>query len=55
MESLPMEDLWPFLDREEFESNMLERHRVNYKLRIVFRPASNSINIKNEVLYMRGL
>ena len=24
MESLPMEDLWPFLNREEFESNMLK-------------------------------
>lgn len=23
MESLPMEDLWPFLEREEFESNMI--------------------------------
>ena len=24
MESLPMEDLWPFLDREEFELNMFK-------------------------------
>lgn len=23
MESMPMEDLWPFLDREEFEANMI--------------------------------
>jgi acetolactate synthase I/II/III large subunit len=22
MESMPMEDLWPFLDRAEFKSNM---------------------------------
>jgi len=25
MESKPMEDLWPFLDREEFESNMISK------------------------------
>ena len=25
MVSLPMEDLWPFLDREEFKANMIER------------------------------
>lgn len=27
MESMPMEDLWPFLDREEFKNNMLISNR----------------------------
>lgn len=26
METMPMEDLWPFLDRDEFLSNMIVRH-----------------------------